>query len=121
MPYPLEITSPETLALALSQARLVSGLSQRELAERVGTSVSTIQRLESGADSRMITLLLSILAETGTTVTIAIPEGEPKPARPEVEYTPEQLAERAVEAARHHEVVERSRAEGLFNTTRLAP
>ena len=43
------IENPEyRLSLALIEARIDAGLTQRELAERMGMSVSTVSRLESG-------------------------------------------------------------------------
>jgi len=114
MSYPAEIVNRELFALALQQSRLAAGLSQRELAERLGVSRGLIGNLESGRDSKIVTALLGVLAETGAVMTIAIPEGEPAPERvPEV-LTPEQMEKRLAEAKEDRERNESARRQGLF-------
>ncbi len=48
------------------QARKKAGLSQRELAKRMGKPQSTIARIESGAQIPTIKTLLSVAKATGT-------------------------------------------------------
>lgn len=76
MSYRAKITNPASLGVALQQARMASGLSQRQLAERLNTSQRYIWELESGKDSAVLTRVLSILRETHASMTIEIPEGE---------------------------------------------
>lgn len=76
MTYHATVTSPASLGLALQQARLAQGLTQRELASRLGTTQRYIWELESGKDSVFLGRLLSILRETGTVMTLDIPEGQ---------------------------------------------
>lgn len=76
MPYRASVKSPAALGLALQQARLASGLSQRDLARRIGTSQRYIWELESGKDSILLKRLLGALRETGAAMTVEVPEGE---------------------------------------------
>ena len=48
MAYTGKVTSAESLGRILQQARLLSGLSQRELARRLGTSQKYVWELEAG-------------------------------------------------------------------------
>jgi hypothetical protein len=79
------------------------------------------QGSSSGKPSLAVTRLLAVLDATWATMTIDVPEGEPEPPQPEIVYSPEQIAERTIEAARHRDVIEQSRALGLFNYTKWAP
>ena len=54
------------LANALIGARAHAGLTQEELAERMGTSQSAIARLESGRSRPSTTTLAKLAAATGT-------------------------------------------------------
>jgi len=54
------------LASALIGARAHAGLTQEELAERMGTSQSAIARLESGRSHPSTTTLAKLAAATGT-------------------------------------------------------
>ena len=54
------------LASAVIGARAHAGLTQEELAERMGTSQSTIARLESGRSRPSTTTLTKLAAATGT-------------------------------------------------------
>jgi ribosome-binding protein aMBF1 (putative translation factor) len=54
------------IAAELIRARVQAGLSQAELAERMGTSQSTIARLESGQTLPSTKTLLRIAKATGT-------------------------------------------------------
>jgi transcriptional regulator with XRE-family HTH domain len=76
MKYSGKVTSAESLGLMLQQARMVSGLSQRELARRLGTSQRYIWELESGKPSILMDRLFAAMRETGLqlTATISMPE-----------------------------------------------
>ena len=76
MSYRADITNPASLGIALQQARMASGMSQRQLAERLNTSQRYIWELESGKDSAVLIRILSVLRETQASMTIEIPEGE---------------------------------------------
>ena len=71
-----KITSQDSLGRVIAQARLLAGLSQRDLAEKLGTTQRYIWELESGKDSALIERLLGALRATGATMTIEIPEPE---------------------------------------------
>lgn len=55
-----------TLATALLQARRMSGLTQEELAQRMGTTQSVIARLESGKNLPSSQTLQRVASATGT-------------------------------------------------------
>jgi ribosome-binding protein aMBF1 (putative translation factor) len=65
------------LANALIGARAHAGLTQEELAERMGTSQSAIARLESGRSRPSTTTLARLAAATGTKLRVSfVPDGE---------------------------------------------
>jgi transcriptional regulator with XRE-family HTH domain len=66
----------------VKQARLAAGLSQAELASRMGTTQSAVARLESaGANPRLETIQRAVRA-AGQTLEVTM-----RPARPEVDET----------------------------------
>jgi transcriptional regulator with XRE-family HTH domain len=67
-----------SLASQLIEARARAGLTQAEVAERMGTSQSTVARLESGAAKPSLSTLRRFAQATGARVRIAL---EPKPKR----------------------------------------
>ena len=60
-----EVKSAEALGRMLQQGRLVSGLSQRELAERLDTDQKYIWALESGKKQIVLERIFEIMRETG--------------------------------------------------------
>ena len=68
-----------TIASVLTEARIRAKLSQQQLAERMGTSQSTIARLESGTAKPTFTTLERIAKATGTRVRISLePTAQPR-------------------------------------------
>jgi transcriptional regulator with XRE-family HTH domain len=65
MSYTGKVASAESLGRILQQARLLSGLSQRELARRLGTTQKYIWELEAGKQSIAIERLFAAMRETG--------------------------------------------------------
>lgn len=59
------VNSADDLGRMLQQGRLLSGLSQRELAARLGVSQRYVWELESGKPSIVMTRLFQALRETG--------------------------------------------------------
>lgn len=59
------ITTPELLGAILREARSRRGLTQRQLAQRLGVSQPYIVQLESGAPTKAIERLFDYAAETG--------------------------------------------------------
>lgn len=57
--------------VALRDARVLAGLSQAALAERVGTSQATISAYENGTKEPSVATLSRLLAATGTRLTVA--------------------------------------------------
>jgi ribosome-binding protein aMBF1 (putative translation factor) len=64
------------LASALIGARAHAGLTQEELAERIGTSQSAIARLESGRSRPSTTTLAKLAAATGTKLRVSFEPDE---------------------------------------------
>lgn len=64
MEYTGKVTSPESLGRILQQGRLVKGLSQRELADRLGTTQRYIWELEAGKPSILMERLFAVMRET---------------------------------------------------------
>ncbi len=70
------VTGPESLGRVLQQARLVNGLTQRELAARLGTTQRYIWEIESGKPSILLERLFALMRETGVelTATLQLPD-----------------------------------------------
>ena len=72
MEFTGKITSAESLGRILQQARLLRGLSQRELAERLGTTQRYIWEIEAGKPSifmeRLFTMMREIDVELSATI-----------------------------------------------------
>ncbi|GAA1766874.1 helix-turn-helix domain-containing protein [Agromyces humatus] len=75
MSYKAKIADAAALGVAIQQARLAAGITQRDLAERLGTTQRYVWELEAGKDSKAITRIFEALRETGVTVTLDVPEG----------------------------------------------
>src|ERR1700754_5152464 len=65
MAYTGKVTSAESLGRILQQARLLSGLSQRELAKRLGTTQKYIWELEAGKPSILMDRLFAAMRGEG--------------------------------------------------------
>ena len=64
--------------LTIKTARLAAGLSQSELAQRIGTTQSAVARLESSGSNPRITTFQRALAATGNGVRLSLePSGWP--------------------------------------------
>jgi HTH-type transcriptional regulator/antitoxin HipB len=72
MAYTGKVTSAESLGRILQQARLLSGLSQRELARRLGTTQKYVWELEAGKPSIVMDRLFAAMRETGMELTATI-------------------------------------------------
>ena len=69
------VSSPHALGLLLQQARLAQGLSQQQVAARLGISQAYVSELESGKTSLALTRIFDIMRLTGMTLQAEIPEG----------------------------------------------
>ncbi|MFD4462797.1 helix-turn-helix domain-containing protein [Nocardia sp. NPDC058480] len=77
MAYTGKVTSAESLGRILQQARLLSGLSQRDLAQRLGTTQRYIWEIEAGKPSIYTDRLFAMMRETGMELTATIePKGD---------------------------------------------
>jgi len=72
MSYTGTVTSAESLGRILQQARMLADLSQRELAERLGTTQRYIWEIEAGKPSIYTDRLFAMMRETGMTLTATI-------------------------------------------------
>jgi HTH-type transcriptional regulator / antitoxin HipB len=72
MAYTGKVTSAESLGRILQQARLLAGLSQRELARRLGTTQKYVWELEAGKPSILMDRLFGAMRETGMELTATI-------------------------------------------------
>ncbi|HET9027479.1 MAG TPA: helix-turn-helix transcriptional regulator [Trueperaceae bacterium] len=76
MEFTGKVTSAESLGRILQQARLLRGLSQRELAERLGTTQRYIWEIEAGKPSIFMERLFAMMREVDVelSATIRSPE-----------------------------------------------
>ena len=76
MEFTGKVTSAESLGRILQQARMLRGLSQRELAERLGTTQRYIWEIEAGKPSIFMERLFSMMREIDVelSATIRSPE-----------------------------------------------
>lgn len=77
MPLRGGVASPQALGRLLQQSRLAQGLSQQQVAERLGISQSYVSELESGKTSLALMRIFEIMRLTGMTLEAEIPEGPP--------------------------------------------
>jgi HTH-type transcriptional regulator/antitoxin HipB len=70
--YTGKVTSPKSLGRILQQARLLNGMSQRELAERLDTSQRYVWEIEAGKPSIFMDRLFALMRETGVELTATI-------------------------------------------------
>ena len=73
MAYTGTITGPESLGRILQQARMLAGLSQRELAERLGTTQKYVWELEAGKPSILMDRLFAAMREVNMELTATPP------------------------------------------------
>lgn len=76
MEFTGKVISAESLGRILQQARLLRGLSQRELAERLGTTQRYIWEIEAGKPSIFMERLFAMMREVDVelSATIRSPE-----------------------------------------------
>lgn len=74
-----EVKGPEGLGRMLQQGRLVSGLTQRDLAERLDTDQKYIWGLESGKNTIVLERIFAIMRETGVRMYMEIDLGADEP------------------------------------------
>ena len=77
MEYQGTVSSAESLGRILQQARLLDGLSQRELAARLGISQRYVWEIEAGKPSIFMERLFAYMQETGVELTARIKLTDP--------------------------------------------
>jgi ribosome-binding protein aMBF1 (putative translation factor) len=87
-----ELAPAENLARLIIHKRTELGLSQEELAERMGTTASVISRLESGQHSATIKTLQRIAAALETRLVVGFAEEEELEEAAEARSGPELAA-----------------------------
>lgn len=70
------VASPQALGRLLQQARLARGLSQQQVADKLGISQSYVSELESGKTSLALMRIFEIMRLTGMTLEAEILEGD---------------------------------------------
>lgn len=98
MEYTARITSAESLGRVLAQARALNGWSQRDLAERLGTSQRYVWEIEAGKPSIFTERLFAYIRETGTTLTATIREPDESTTDP----TPDESSPDTTTAGERH-------------------
>lgn len=76
MRYTGRVTDPEALGLMLQQARLLSGKSQRQMAEELGVSQRYVWEMEAGKPSLYTERLFAMMRALGVELTASIPAEE---------------------------------------------
>ncbi|MDY7529943.1 MULTISPECIES: helix-turn-helix domain-containing protein [unclassified Cryobacterium] len=74
-----EVRSIEALGRMLQQGRLVSGLTQRDLAERLQTDQKYIWALESGKSTIVLERIFAAMRETGVRMYMEIDDSPDAP------------------------------------------
>ncbi len=80
MPARGEVKSAEALGRMLQQGRLVEGMTQRDLADRLDTDQKYIWALESGKNTIVLKRIFQIMRETGVRMYMeidSVPQGQP--------------------------------------------
>lgn len=75
-----EVRSAEALGRMLQQGRLVTGLTQRELADRLDTDQKYIWALESGKSSIVLERIFEIMRQTGIRMYMEVENSVPPAA-----------------------------------------
>lgn len=96
MAYTGKVTSAESLGRILQQARLLSGLSQRDLAKQLGTTQKYIWELEAGKPSILMDRLFAAMRATGMELSATITPKDEAAAEAIRLKSVEQLRKRAV-------------------------
>ncbi|WP_104125793.1 helix-turn-helix domain-containing protein [Cryobacterium sp. Y57] len=74
-----EVKGTEGLGRMLQQGRLVNGLTQRDLAERLDTDQKYIWGLESGKNTIVLERIFAIMRETGIRMYMEVDDGAVEP------------------------------------------
>ena len=67
---PYRLYTADSLGKAIREFRRQSGLTQEELASRVGISVTYLSRLENGQETEQLRRIITILKELGVRMTL---------------------------------------------------
>jgi HTH-type transcriptional regulator / antitoxin HipB len=67
---PFRVYTPASLGAAIRHYRVKSGLSQAELAERVGLNRTYLSDLERGKETEQVRRILRVLKELGVRMTL---------------------------------------------------
>jgi transcriptional regulator with XRE-family HTH domain len=70
------VRSPADFGMALQQARLAAGMTQRDLAAMLGVSQKYVWEMESGKGVAAVERLLGAFKATGVKLIAEVPEGD---------------------------------------------
>jgi transcriptional regulator with XRE-family HTH domain len=70
------VDDPQALGRLLQQSRLIMGLTQEELAQKLDISQSYVSELEGGINSLALKRTFEFMRLTGMTLTAELPEPE---------------------------------------------
>lgn len=106
----IALTSLDHVAPAIRQWREAAGLSQQQLAERIGTTQSAISRWEHGRDEPRLSTLAAILRGCGLTGELVVGEDVDRAQiRQQLALTPRQRLDGLANVSRLRATATRSR------------
>jgi HTH-type transcriptional regulator/antitoxin HipB len=73
-----EVASADALGRMLQQGRMVRGMTQRELADHIGTDQKYIWTLESGKNAIILERIFAIMRETGMRMYVEVDDPQPE-------------------------------------------
>jgi transcriptional regulator with XRE-family HTH domain len=76
MPYTMIVRSAGDLGAAVTEARLVKGLTQQQVAAMMNLDRTYVSRLESGLNVQLLDRSLRILRRLGAEVLVVVPDAD---------------------------------------------
>jgi transcriptional regulator with XRE-family HTH domain len=99
----MTVSSPHRIADLIRSARREAGLSQSELAKRVGSKQSVVSRWETGADEPRLSTLVRVLGACGLSLSLMVEEQDSvdrSQIRQQLAQTPDQRLASVVNLSR---------------------
>jgi transcriptional regulator with XRE-family HTH domain len=70
LPHPYRVYTPDAIGAAIRHFRTEAGLTQAELAERVGLNRTYLSSIESGNETEQLRRILHVLKQLGVRMTL---------------------------------------------------